>query len=279
MALRGAVSGSAGGGGAGLTGSLLANFQAQYASALATNQARYQQTLAGFQAREQAVQDLYKGAEERALKSNDQAYAQDVAKGVQNLARRGLSNTTIASQYENDSQERRNSAEQDITGRYADARTAAYLNASGQTLGFQGSYKDPYPSDSAMAGLATSADSLAERQRQFDISQEDRYRSGGGGGGGGSGGGGPGGGYGAGGNFWGQQGLFQGTPNNSYGYYPDPTTRGGWPGGFGVTGSASNDPYNNPQPGPNSGPEYVPGTGPQMEDDYGWTGAEGGYGY
>lgn len=235
MALRSVASGSAsgiiGGGGASIAGGLIGQMQQQYASALASNQARYQATLAGYQAREQKVQDSLSSYGQNQLADSKDFYAQDLAKTQQDVARRGLSNTTIAGSAAADAGTRFRRDQERINNDIANTKANAYMQTSGQTLAYQGSYQDPYPSSATIAGLATSADSLAEHQREFNQLETDKYnppvtRGGGGGGGGGSGGGGIGGGAGSG---WlnsimqQQDAAFRG-PNNTYGY---------WPGGYG----------------------------------------------
>jgi hypothetical protein len=223
----------------GALGSLLSNYQQQYANAVAANRARYEQTLAAYQMREQDVlRDLDQMGQNQ-LRDLTDYYTQETARTQQSAISRGLSNTTISDSLRQGVGDRYRRDLTRLNNDIAVRRMQAIAGLRGDTLRYQGSYQDPVPSFSDMSSLAMAIERLAEERRQFDLNREDRNKpqwrwfpvSGGGGG-----------------------GIQKAPPyepyndpmrdkesrrGNVYNYYYNDPPRGGWPAGLGVRQGAA----------------------------------------
>jgi hypothetical protein len=203
----------------GALGSLLSNYQQQYANAVAANRARYEQTLAAYQMREQDVlRDLDQMGQNQ-LRDLTDYYTQETARTQQSAISRGLSNTTISDSLRQGVGDRYRRDLTRLNNDIAVRRMQAIAGLRGDTLRYQGSYQDPVPSFSDMSSLAMAIERLAEERRQFDLNREDRNKpqwrwfpvSGGGGG-----------------------GIQKAPPFKDWRRPIDDPPRGGWPAGLGV---------------------------------------------
>lgn len=212
MVLRASV-GSTGPGAAGLDiGGILGQYQQQYAAALASNKARYEAVSAGYDARTAQAVAGAAAYGQNELADVAEAGIQDRYATQQRTARQGLSNFTIAGQDQGGAAKRLARNTERVKNDIATHQSDVYLNASGQALGFQGSYHDPYPD----SGFALGAAGLSERAREFNASQNKTYIGSGGGGGSGSGGS-----HGANHASTGAWGQMLAPPNNTYGHDPN----------------------------------------------------------